>query len=612
MASTAAKYETEPKAEASDQARSAIARPEHPNPQFERSTWRNLNGPWDFGFDFSASGIDKKWYEGHEFSTTITVPFCPESNLSGIGFTDFIPCCWYKKTLDLSAQELLGNVVLHFGAVDYEAHVYVNGVEAGTHRGGYASFALDITALVHEGGNELVVCALDDTRGLHQPTGKQCDRAESYSCLYTRTTGIWQTVWLEFVPTTHIESVRYHTNIHNATVCIEADLHGNGTLRAEAFFNGSPCGEAQVESNGGLTQLTLPLTETHLWQPGEGNLYDLKLTYGNDRVSSYVGLREIRLDGYRFLINGVSVFQRLVLDQGFYPDGICTAPTAQDLEHDIVLSQAAGFNGARLHEKAFEPLFLYYCDLHGYLAWGEMASWGFDISQPSSYEIFIPEWMEVLQRDVNHPAIIGWCPFNETWDFRGRKQIDEVLRMTYHITKAYDPERPCIDTSGHYHVQTDIYDLHDYEQSVDTFATRYDGWGQGEAETPELYPDRQHCDGVMPFFISEYGGIKWDPEQDQSDEGAWGYGEQANSEPEFLDRYRGLTDVLLRNPKMFGFCFTQLYDVEQEHNGIYDYHRNPKVDIAAVHDINVQTAAIERTPETTIHQATSKETEQCA
>ncbi|MFT8359198.1 glycoside hydrolase family 2 protein [Bifidobacterium aquikefiri] len=573
-----------------------IPRPEHPNPQWQRSTWMNLNGSWDFDFDMSASGIDQRWFDQHDYSTTITVPFCPESELSGIGFTDFIPCCWYRRTVLLTEAELTGRVLLHFGAVDYLAHVYVNGVEAGSHKGGYASFSLDITHSVHTGENVIVVCATDDTRGQQQPTGKQCDQFSSYSCLYTRTTGIWQTVWLEFVPETYIEQARYHTNIHNATITIEATLHGTATLHVAASFKGALCGSVSVASDGGTCTLTLPLSQTHLWEPGIGNLYDITLSYGDDHVKSYVGLREIRLDGYRFLINGKSVFQRLVLDQGFYPRGIYTAPTAADLEQDIMLSKQAGFNGARLHERAFEPLYLYYCDLHGYLAWGEMASWGFDISKESSFDIFIPEWLQILQRDVNHPAIIGWCPFNETWDFNGRRQNDDVLRLAYQVTKAYDPERPCIDTSGHYHVVTDIYDLHDYEQDIDNFSQRYDDWGAGNAPIPELYPDRQHCEGIMPFFISEYGGIKWDPSHAE-ESSAWGYGQQANSEDEFISRYRGLTNTLLSNPRMFGFCFTQLYDVEQECNGIYNYDRMPKVDIAAIRSINAAKAAIERSVE---------------
>lgn len=570
-----------------------IPRPEHPNPQFRRSRWKNLNGIWDFSLDLSASGMDRAWYAHPAFSQKIRVPFCPESQESGVGFTDFIPCCWYRRTFSLTQDELAGVVYLHFGAVDYEAHVFVNGTEAGTHKGGYASFQLEISSLLKAGENELVVCAFDRIREQKQPAGKQCDHYASYSCLYTRTTGIWQTVWLEFAPAVHLRSVRYYPNIAENSVTIQAETAGSGTLRAQAFFDGRPCGEGAVHCENGTAMLHLQLTERHLWQPGEGNLYDLVLTLGEDTVNSYFGLREIRLDGYRFLINGVSVFQRLVLDQGFYPSGIYTAPTAADLERDILLSQEAGFNGARLHEKVFEPLFLYYCDRRGYLVWGEMASWGFDISRYSGYEIFVPEWMEVLQRDFNHPAIIGWCPFNETWDYCGRRQLDGLVRHAYRVTKLFDRTRPCIDTSGHYHVETDIYDLHDYEQSLENFCPRYVSFGKGESPLPELYPDRQHYPGNMPFFISEYGGIKWTPDAGKAEPEAWGYGEQANSEEEFLARYRGLTESLLQNPRMFGFCFTQLYDVEQECNGIYTYDRRPKADVPAIRSINAQKAAIE-------------------
>ena len=205
---------------------------------------------------------------------------------------------------------------------------------------------------------------------------------------------------------------------------IEAHVEGTGVFTAEASFEGRPCGKASAKAENGTAFVTIPLSETHLWGPGQGNLYDLTLSFGEDSVKSYFGLRELRLDGYRFLINGVSVFQRLILDQGFYPDGIYTAPTAEALEKDILLSMKAGFNGARLHQKVFEPRFLYYCDKHGYLAWGEMANWGFDISSPTAFEAFIPEWMESIERDFNHPAIVGWCPFNETWDYKGRKQED--------------------------------------------------------------------------------------------------------------------------------------------------------------------------------------------
>ena len=568
-----------------------IPRPEHPFPQMERENWMNLNGTWDFEFDFGVSGLERGFGSRTDFKDKITVPFCPESVLSGIGYTDFIPAVWYHRTFTLTEEQLAGRVLIHFGAVDYDCRVFVNGKEAGRHKGGYVSFVFDITGLVHEGENDLTVYAQDDTRDPMQPIGKQSDRFASYACSYTRTTGIWQTVWLEFTPAEYIRNVQYYPNISEGTLTIKAQVEGEGVLTAAASYEGKDCGSASAAGSCGNVILTLPLKELHLWEPGEGRLYDLSLSCGKDNVHSYFGMREVKLDGYRFLINGKSVFQRLVLDQGFYPDGIYTAPSDEALQNDIRLSMAAGFNGARLHQKVFEPRFLYHCDRMGYLAWGEMANWGFDISSYTGYEAFIPEWIQAIERDFNHPSIIGWCPFNETWDYEGRRQIDGLLALTYRITKQYDTTRPCIDTSGNFHVITDIYDVHDYEQDPAVFAASYEPFKNGTGTFRDAHSQRQQYTEGLPMFVSEYGGIKW--AMDTSDEKAWGYGNGPKTEEEFVARYKGLTEALLSNPKMFGFCYTQLTDVEQEQNGIYTYDRKEKVDVKLFHDINVQKAAIE-------------------
>lgn len=570
-----------------------IPRPEHPTPQFQRTGWMNLNGVWDFAFDFGASGLERLAQEKPHYDRQILVPFCPESALSGIRHVDFIPACWYRRTVTLTKQHLHGAVYLHFGAVDYESHVFVNGEAVGTHKGGYTPFTFEISAFLKEGENEILLYAMDDVRSGRQPAGKQSEQYFSYGCFYTRTTGIWQTVWLEFAPKNHIASVRYYPNIADDTLTIHAKLIGEGTLTATASFEGRPCGEASVRAENGSAFVTVKLTERHLWAVGDGRLYDLHLCFGTDEVQSYFGLREVRLDGYRFLINGKSVFQRLVLDQGFCPDGIYTAPTDKALENDILLSLAAGFNGARLHQKVFEPRFLYHCDRHGYIVWGEMPSWGFDISADFAHEAFLPEWAEAMQRDFNHPALIGWCPFNETWDYHGRRQNDHLIKAAYDLAKLYDDTRPCIDTSGNYHVSTDIYDLHDYDQNPQTFREKYDAFGKGEGPFAETFPQRQQYTDGLPFFISEYGGIKWAPQKDREGAEAWGYGDAPKTEREYLERYRDLTTALLSNPRMFGFCYTQLTDVEQECNGIYAYDRSAKTDVTFFHDVNTQRAAIE-------------------
>lgn len=567
-----------------------IYRTEHPKPQFMRENWLNLNGEWDFQLDPGASWEEQELYKDADaYAKKINVPFCPESELSGIGHTDFMNSVWYRREVELEEKQLEGRVLLHFGAVDYMATIYVNGEKCGTHKGGYVSFAVDITDHVHAGKNTIVVNAADDTRSRLIPSGKQSEKYNSYGCQYTRTTGIWQTVWLEFVPENYIKKVKYVTDIEAGTLTIMAELVGKGTFLAETFYKGKPAGAASHISGGGTAVLTVNLQEKHLWEVGNGRLYDLVLKYDRDVVKSYFGLRSLQLEGRKFLINGKSVFQRLVLDQGFYPDGIYTAPSDVELENDIRRSLAMGFNGARLHEKIFEERFLYYCDLHGYIVWGEFPNWGLDHSYADSIYGVLPEWLEEVDRDFNHPAIVGWCPFNETWDQNYRKQFDELLSTVYKATKAVDPTRPCIDTSGHFHVVTDIYDLHDYEQDPAAFAEHYKELGKtNKFNFPQALEDRQSYDGKSPFFVSEYGGIGWNTKGK-----AWGYGNIPESPETFLKRLKGLTDVLLDNEKMFGFCYTQLTDVEQEQNGLYTYDRKPKFSPEIIREIFSRKAAIE-------------------
>lgn len=565
-----------------------IPRAEHPNPQSERKNWLNLNGEWDFEFDFGNSKYDAGIIDKKEWERKIFVPFCPESKLSGIEHTDFIPAVWYRKTVDISAENLEGIVFLNFGAVDYEAKIYVNGKKAGYHKGGYSSFRVDITEFLNVGENVIVVNAVDDVRDPLVPRGKQCEELKSRGCDYTRTTGIWQTVWLEFAPKEHIKSFRLYSDAENSALSILANVEGEGEFTAEAFYEGRSVGSVKKHVTN-VFNGEIALSEKHLWEPGCGRLYDLKLTFNGDEISSYFGLRSIRLDDYKFLINGKSVFQRLVLDQGFYRDGIYTAPTEEELINDIKISFAVGFNGARLHQKVFEPRFLYHCDRLGYLVWGEYGNWGLDWSNTSALEAILPEWCECVERDFNHPSIIGWCPFNETWDIDGRKQYDSILRTVYRVTKQLDITRPCIDTSGNFHVETDIYDVHDYEQDVETFKNNYDRL-MTENVLFERFPERQMYSGKGCAWVSEYGGLQWS-EGDRED--AWGYGNAPKSLDEFIERYKGLTDALLDNDRMFGFCYTQLYDIEQEQNGLYYYDRTPKFDTEIFKAINSRKAAIE-------------------
>lgn len=565
-----------------------IYRQEHPKPQFQRDNWLNLNGKWQFEIDFGDSGEAQGFHQTADaFSKTIEVPFCVESRLSGVGYTDFMRSVWYKREVTLTPEQVSGRVILHFGAVDYKATVYVNGEKCCVHKGGYVSFRVDVTPYVHEGENTIVVNAQDDTRSGMIPSGKQSDRFASYGCSYTRTTGIWQTVWMEFVPETYLVSAKYLTDAEKGSITIHAKTVGNATFTAEAFFEGQSMGKVSAEGRGDQLTVTLPLSERHLWEVGKGGLYDLTLTYGDDVVHSYVGLRSLALDGYAFRINGKAVFQRLILDQGFYPDGIYTAPSDAELLGDIERSLAMGFNGARLHEKVFEERFLYHCDRLGYIVWGEYPNWGLDHTCPESIYGILPEWLEEVERDFNHPSIVGWCPFNETWDANGKQQYNDLLAMVYKATKAADPTRPCIDTSGNFHVITDIFDVHNYDQDVKKFADSYRSLAE-DGTLFDHFANRQTYVVGQPTFVSEYGGIRWTEDGD-----GWGYGDAPQTPEDYLERLKGLTDVLLDNPRMLGLCYTQLTDVEQEQNGLYTYDRRPKFDPAIIHAIFSRKAAIE-------------------
>ena len=568
----------------------SLPRPEYPRPQLRRDAWLCLNGQWQFVTDPARSGRARGLAKPDSaLPREITVPFCMESPLSGIGETDFCDAVWYRREISLPAGWLADGrrVLLHVDACDWRSEVWVNGKSVGMHVGGYTPATYDITAALDPASASAVVtiCAEDTLRSCKQPSGKQSQNYGSHGCFYTRTTGIWQSVWLESVPAAYIKNVRYLTDVKagmltveatvevNAGAAVEAtaaaDISGGLVFSAEAGYAGRPVGAASTTVAGGFCTLTLPLSELHLWDVGEGRLYDLRLTLGEDTVDSYFGMRSLAVRDGMLYINDRPVFQRLVLDQGFYPDGIYTAPTDAELVADIERSLACGFNGACLHQKIFEPRFLYHCDRLGYIVWGEHANWGLDVSRPEAYGGFMPEWLEALERDVNHPAIIGWCPLNETQ----RNQNPDFVRALMALTRTYDPTRPVIDASGWCHVsasESDIMDWHDYDQNPVTFRERYENVARGQA----IHSPRNAAD-IRPVFVSEYGGIRWAPEGN-----GWGYGDAPATPEEFLARFEGLTRALLENPCITGLCYTQLTDVEQEVNGLYTYDRRPKFDVS--------------------------------
>ena len=576
-------------------------REEYPRPSFVRNNWECLNGKWEFYNDSGASGEDRQIYRSEKFDCEINVPFCPESSLSGIGYLDFMPSVWYARNIDMTQTRLSGRVLLHIGACDYTTTVYVNAQSVGRHTGGYTSFSFDITDYLRDGTNRLVIHALDDPRSNRQPLGKQCRKYFSCGCDYTRTTGIWQTVWLEYVPKLYLEKVKVTATDLGGLVVLEPRLNryaANATLRTEVSFQGKKVCENEFRLSGTTSVCAFSVPNPKLWNVGEPNLYDIRYTlYKNgkqiDEVTSYFGIRRVDIDGYRVLLNGKPVFQKLILDQGFYPDGVYTAPSDDALKRDIELSMKLGFNGARLHQKVFEERYLYHADRAGYLVWGEFPDWGADITRLDALHEILPQWLECIERDFNHPCIVVWCPHNETWDVDRRAQIDSNIFLLYEATKRVDPTRPVIDTSGVYHTdKTDIFDIHDYEQNPDTFASSLQRHAAGEYHVK--FPERQSYRGDIPYMISEYGGIYWNNnEKDLED---WGYGDSPKTEEEFVSRYCALTQAIFSAKNISGFCYTQLTDVEQEKNGLYYFDRSPKFSQKAYEKIrktNGSKAAIE-------------------
>ena len=547
----------------------------YPNPLKRRERTVILNDGFLFSFD------NRSWQK-------INVPYCPESKLSGIGYTDFIPECFYKKTFTVEKDR--ERVVLNFGAVDYMTTVFVNGKYVGVHTGGYTPFRYDVTNFVHDGENELFLHVRDDKVN-NSPRGKQSYKRNSFGCFYTRTTGIWQSVWLEYTSQNHVRDFYFYPDISTPALTVDLLTSGRGAYEIEVFFDGMLAGKATGKISFRKT-VNVPLSIKKLWKAGEGNLYDVKIRYEDDEVYSYFGLREVRYEGMDFLLNGEKTYQRFVLDQGYNPDGVYTSPSVEYMEADVLRSLRLGFTGARLHQKVFEPAFLYFCDKHGYMVWGEFPSWGIDFSDSRRLGQFISEWEETLRRDFNHPSVITWCPLNEiwgNWEEPEKKGDTRFCQAVYEFTKLYDKTRPCVDVSGGFHGEkADLFDFHCYE-SVDKIRGYLKALDEKDAlDVPLLYSGDTAVKykAGQPVNFSECGGIGLGEDVEDStsevNEGAvrcekhWGYGKTETRAQAFLKRYAELMSAIYEGKKLSGFCYTQLYDVEQEVNGFYEYNRKDK------------------------------------
>ncbi len=571
-------------------------RPEYPRPQFRREPWINLNGTWTCELDFGKSGIDRKLMLSRGFDREITVPFCPESRLSGVGHTDFIEMMWYHRIIEIPFGWSSRRVLLNFGAVDYECEAFVDGASVGRHWGGTSSFSFDITDSVTPGSaHHLVLMVRDDVRSGRQPGGKQSRNYASAGCHYTRTTGIWQTVWLEAVDPRGLRSVHIIPDLDSSRLIFiprYRSVARNSRLEIEVKSGSTVVARVEARAVDGVPVSVEPASP-RTWAPEDPHLYDVEFSVYDgetlvDKVRSYAGLRKIHIEGNRVYLNNSPFYQRLVLDQGYYPDGIWTAPSDEALRKDIELASAAGFNGARLHQKVFEERFHYWADRLGYLTWGESSSWGLDLSTAQAARNFLSEWREIVVRDRNHPSIIAWSPLNETWQHAGARQHGRVHIDAYDLTHSLDPTRPVNDASGYIHYLTDLYTVHNYTQDPEELRGALDPDREGGVF--RNFPELDAPYAGQPYIIDEFGGIGWNPEyvpaSSETDRSvSWGYGDSPRSFDEFYARLEGQLRAVLSAAHVCGFCYTQLTDVEQEQNGIYFYDRGAKFDMDRIRAI---------------------------
>lgn len=596
-------------------------RPEHPRPQLVRADWRNLNGAWEFEADPSDDGLACGLLD-RPLAESITVPFCPESVASGIGRTEAVAAVWYRRIVELPEQWVGRRALLHFGAVDHDATVWANGVELARHRGGFTPFTVDLSPVASPGERVEIVVRAQDPIGGGQARGKQTTLPHNHGCFYTRTTGIWQTVWLEAVAPHHIRRLMVTPSLSSGELVMRVELSANtpGSTVSATLTRDAGLGVAGTANDTVVVRATaradlelapqvtlaIPEQEVHAWSPDDPHLYGLTVAIRDrdgvvvDEVTSYAGLRSIALSGKEIRLNGEPIFQRLVLDQGYYPDTIMTAPSDAALVQDIELARSCGFTGARLHQKVFEERFLYHADRLGYLVWGEFGDWGsnlgsFDEPDQRPDAAFVGQWVEVLRRDYNHPSIIGWCPLNETNELRSDRitALDTVTRAMFDATKAIDGTRPVIDASGWAHrvAQTDVYDGHCYEQRPWRFAIMVSGLAQDEPWTDVPGKHWSLPYAGQPYLLSEYGGIWWNAQAaaaaaaGSDQEHSWGYGDRVRDLDEFYSRLAGLTDPLIDDPLLAGFCYTQLTDVFQEQNGLFGFDRSTKFDVQRLRSI---------------------------
>ncbi len=588
----------------------SIPRPEHPRPDFMRQPYWNLNGAWQFGFDDEEKGLKEKWYKPEkQLPLEIVVPFAYQSKASGLGPTDEIhQVMWYRRKFEVPELAADERLLLHFGAVDYAAVVYVNGQAAGAHRGGYTPFTLDITALLNDTENDLCL-RVEDRPEKWQPRGKQYWQTGLMGCWYTPVSGIWQTVWMEKVGANAIASVHYTPDIETGVAYAELTLEHTPQPDTEVEFLVTMNGKQVKKITTSVTdrisgtaidlrQSTGELFEVEYWEVDHPALYDVQVSLKaagkqQDQVQTYFGMRKIEVKNGQIYLNNKRCYQRLILDQGYWPDTLLTPPSDAALQDDLNYIKQFGYNGVRKHQKLEDPRFYYWADKMGLLVWGEV---------PSAFHFCgeavcnLAETLSAfIRRDFNHPCIIAWVPMNESWgtyQIASNKKQQELAETLYHLTKTMDGTRLCSSNDGWEQCTTDICALHDYAAEGDVmhrhFATREQVENEG-CDCRRAYADGCEPTGKEAFMVTEYGGIAFSNIGIQGDAGgmeSWGYHGKVTDEEAFFARYQAVMDAIRNIPDCQGYCYTQLTDVMQEINGLLTPERVPKMDIGRFASIN--------------------------
>lgn len=558
----------------------------------------NLNGTWEFATDDKSIGLHERWYIRPSLPQRITVPFALEAPLSGIGDRSFHPCVWYKREVDIPESWRGRRVLLHFGAVDYRATVWLNGAGVAQHEGGHTPFTCEVTHRLQDGGNTLTVRAEDPPEDRYIPRGKQHWEVEPVSIFYARTTGIWQTVWLEAVAESYIDRLRITPRL-DGSVEIEAKIdhpQPSQYVTVTISSQGQTLATGMSIVDGPRSAISARLLHPRLWSPDQPHLYDITAELQGpggsiDKVESYFGYRSITTQDGRILLNGDPIYLRTVLDQGYWPESNLTPPSDEAIQSDIRAAKEFGFNGVRKHQKVEDPRYLYWADRLGLLVSAEMAN-AYLFNEDSVARI-TREWIEVVNRDYNHPCIVIWVPLNESWGvphLNDRRQ-QAHLRALYHLTKSLDDTRLVIDNDGWEHTEaTDLFAIHDYTRTGDEFYHRFQHVRRDGMPTPlygKLYLAPGHKYNGSPIFLSEFGGVGFILPEDihKVPENSWGYS-GIESPDAALERIRGLYRAIARVREITGICYTQLYDVEQEVNGLMTYDRRLKVDPRAIREIN--------------------------